>query len=110
MSVKPSPGVVRSGQPLERLFRSAAGAPERVPAEVAFALEARVLALMRSGSGFERVEAEWGHLFSLLRGALALGCLALALAVGMGWRTSQSDTPETLALRDSTAITLSMLR
>ncbi len=71
---------MKSGAPsLDRLLRSAATAPAAASAPLPFAVEARVLAAWREGSG----ESELMAVIRLLRRGFALAS-GIALVVAMG--------------------------
>lgn len=84
--------------PLDRLFRAAARAPQEAPATVPFPLEARVLAALRQGPRPD----DWFAFLPLFRGGLAVAVGVALIALAIGLRDTTPPVNEESFILDST--------
>lgn len=82
--------MTRLDQQLDRLLRSAAGAPMPAAPPLSFARETRILAAWRRGGA---AGADAGWLIALWRRGAAAACATAALALAASW-LARSPVPE----------------
>ena len=90
--------------PLERLLKAAASAPQELPAEVPYGLEQRILAGWHSLAAHD----ETSGLLPVFRWAFVCALLAILLSFVFNYRFLSQPTPNEFSIADS-VIKLSLL-